>query len=251
MGQSSIFDLGDAAPDQQEAGRAHHPPIGLNEFDRRELLRLEKETLGTYLSSHPLAEVRDALRARVDCSLSELSGKADGSFITVGGIVSEFKRHRTKRGDPMAFLTLDDVEGQVETLVLGKAYSEATDVLAVDSVLVVRGRLDHADRGQTKLIAQEVERFEPSADEVAQARQARVTGPILLPPIEAADFDASLIDELKAVFAAFPGETEVILKMQTREGARQLRFGDAYRVRESAALHAELDALLGTGAQAA
>jgi DNA polymerase-3 subunit alpha len=249
MGQSSIFDLGGGEASANDT-RVHHPPIGRAEFDRRELLRLEKETLGTYLSSHPLAEVRDALRARVDCPLSELGGKADGSFVTVGGIVSEMKRHRTKRGDPMAFLTLDDVEGQVETLVLGKAYTEAGDALAVDGVLIVRGRLDHQERGQTKLIAQEIERFEPSADEVAQARAARASKPIVL-PIKAAAFDASLIDELKSVFEAFPGETEVMLKMETREGPRQLRFGDAYRVRDSAALHAELDTLLGTGAQAA
>jgi DNA polymerase-3 subunit alpha len=150
----------------------------------------------------------------------------------------------------MAFLTLDDVEGQVETLVLGKAYSEAADALAVDTVLVLRGRLDHQERGQTKLIAQEVERFEPSADEVARARAAKAAEPIVL-RIRAADFGAALVDELKTVFENFPGENEVLLEMETREGARRLRFGDGYRVCDSAALHAELDALLGTGAQAA
>src|ERR671919_971460 len=92
MGQGSIFDLGGAAADAGKGPSHHHPPIITEEFDQRELLRLEKETLGTFLSSHPLAEVRDALRARVDCSLSELEGKADGSIVTVGGIVTEAKR---------------------------------------------------------------------------------------------------------------------------------------------------------------
>ena len=133
LGQGSIFDLGGGGGDEAGAGRAQHPPIGLDEYDQRELLRLEKETLGTFLSSHPLAEVRDALRARVDCPLSELASKQDGSIVTVGGIVTEFKRHKTKRGDPMAFATLDDVEGQVEMLVLGKAYSESVEFLGVDS----------------------------------------------------------------------------------------------------------------------
>ncbi len=63
-----------------------------------ELLAMEKETLGTYLSSHPLAEVRGALRARVDCSLAELGGKPDGSWVTVGGIVADCKKIRTKSG---------------------------------------------------------------------------------------------------------------------------------------------------------
>ena len=250
LGQGSIFDLGGGGGDEAGAGRVQHPPIGLDEYDQRELLRLEKETLGTFLSSHPLAEVRDALRARVDCPLSELSSKQDGSIVTVGGIVTEFKRHKTKRGDPMAFVTLDDVEGQVDTLVLGKSYSETVEWLGVDSIVLVKGRLDHQERGQTKLVAQELERFEPTEDEVARARQARAPKPIVL-RIHAGEFGPALVDELKAVFEHFPGESEVTLEMETREGTRRLRFGDGYRVRPSAALRAELDALLGSGARAA
>ncbi len=71
LGQGSIFDFGDDAGGAAPAQAHHRPPISAVEFDRAELLALEKETLGTYLSSHPLAEVRGALRARVDCGLAE------------------------------------------------------------------------------------------------------------------------------------------------------------------------------------
>ncbi len=250
MGQSSIFDLGGGGGGESAPGSSHHPPIAAEEFDKRELLRLEKETLGTFLSSHPLAEVKDALRAKVDCSLSELESKADGSLVTVGGIVTELKRIKTKRGDPMMFATLDDVEGQVEMLILGKAYEEGGDSVNVDSVLVVRGRLDHKERGQTKLMVQELETFEPSDDELARARAARAPGPLVL-RIHAADFGASLVDELKSVFESFPGDSEVQLEMETREGMRRLKFGHGYRVTQSAALDAELDLVLGSGARAA
>src|SRR6201747_2706411 len=113
MGQGSIFDFGeDAGATGSGAAQAHHrPPISAVEFDRAELLALEKETLGTYLSSHPLAEVRGALSARVDCSLAELGGKADGSWVTVGGIVVECKKIRTKSGSQMMFATLADGGG--------------------------------------------------------------------------------------------------------------------------------------------
>ena len=91
-----------AAAEESGPRRAqHHAPIRAEEFDQRELLRLEKETLGTFLSSHPLAEVRDALRARVDCSLSSLADKPDGAWVTVGGIVTECKRHTSKSGSLM------------------------------------------------------------------------------------------------------------------------------------------------------
>ena len=249
MGQSSIFDLGDASG---EAGpsRQHHAPIMAEEFDKRELLRLEKETLGTYLSSHPLAEVKEALRARVDCPLSGLESKADGSVVTVGGIVTECKRIRTKRGDPMMFATLDDVEGQVEMLVLGQVMADAGEQIIPDAVLIVRGRLDHKERGDSKLLVQELEVFQPSEDEVARARAARDLGPVLL-RVDAGQFGPSLIEELKTIFQHNPGDTEVELEMETRQGTRRLRFGSGYRVRPSAALDAELDALLGTAARAA
>ena len=115
--------------------------------------------------------------------------------------------------------------------------------------MVVRGRLDHQERGQTKLIAQEVERFEPTEDEVARARQAPGAGADRAGHRRRAPSAPSLVDELKAVFENFPGEAEVMLEMRTREGKRRLRFGDGYRVKPSAALRAELDALLGTGAR--
>jgi DNA polymerase-3 subunit alpha len=250
MGQGSIFDLGGGPADASAEPTQHHPPILAEEFDQRELLRLEKETLGTFLSSHPLAEVKDALRARVDCSLSDLENKADGSIVTVGGIVTEVKRIRTKRGDPMMFATLDDVEGQVEMLILGQTFNDSGEEVAVDAVLVVRGRLDHKERGESKLLVQEVQVFRPTEDEVAKARAARDPGPVLL-KVDAAAFGASLVEDLKGVFDHFPGDAEVLLEMETREGTRRLKFGSEYKVQPSAGLHAELDALLGAGARAA
>ena len=249
MGQSSIFDLGGTAEDTGRA-RSQHAPIPAQEFDKRELLRLEKETLGTYLSSHPLAEVKDALRARVDCPISQLESRADGSLVTVGGIVTECRRIRTKRGDPMMFATLDDVEGQVEMLILGQAMEESGDDVQSDAVLVVKGRLDHKERGDSKLLVQGIEVFQPTEDEVARARAARDSGPLRL-TIDAAAFGASLIEELKGILEHFPGDAEVVLVMKTREGTRELRFGREYRVRRSAGLNAELDALLGSGSRAA
>jgi DNA polymerase III subunit alpha len=251
LGQSSIFDLGGGA-EETGPSRHHHAPIRADEFDQRELLRLEKETLGTFLSSHPLAEVKEALRARVDCSLSSLADKPDGSWVTVGGIITEFKRHKSKNGSLMSFATLDDVEGQVEMLVMGKAYEASHEFLAADAIVIVRGRLDHKGRGETKLVAQEVELFQPTEDEVAKARAAREldSGPLRL-NIDASDFGVSVVEELKTILDHFPGDSEVLLVMKTRQGMRELQFGREYRVRRSAALDAEIDALLGGAARAA
>jgi DNA polymerase III subunit alpha len=250
LGQGSIFDFGDAPGAGQQA--VQRPPIPAAEFDRRELLAMEKETLGTYLSSHPLSEVRDALRARVDCGLAELASKQDGSWVTVGGIVTECKKIRTKSGSQMMFATLDDVEGQVEMLIFKADEAESASVVEPDAVVVVRGRIDHKERGETKLVVQEAERFEPGEAEIALAAAgaARAAGPLTL-RINAADFRPTLVEDLKTVFEHFQGDTEVLLEMQTREGLRRLRFGSEYRVRPSSGLRAELDVLLGPGVMAA
>ncbi len=254
LGQGSIFDLGDAdAAAGANRTSVQRPPISGAEFDRRELLAMEKETLGTYLSSHPLAEVRDALRARVDCRISDLASKPDGSWVTVGGIVAECKKIRTKSGSQMMFATLDDVEGQVEMLVFKADQAESAQVIAPDAVVVVRGRIDHKERGETKLVVQEAERFEPDQAEIDRATRdapVRHSGPLTL-RINAADFRPTLVEELKSVFEHFQGETEVLLEMETREGVRRLRFGNEYRVRPSGGLRAELDGLLGPGVMAA
>ena len=139
---------------------------------------MEKETLGTYLSSHPLTEVGPALRAKVDCSISELDRKQDGAWVTVGGIVVECKKIRTKSGSQMMFATLDDVEGQVEMLVFKADEAESAQVIAPDAIVIVRGRIDHKDRGETKLVVQDAQRFEPDAAEIERAaKNAPPPGP--------------------------------------------------------------------------
>jgi DNA polymerase-3 subunit alpha len=256
-GQGSIFELGDPPATGVEEGAGgglgdHRPPVPGEEFDQRELLRLEKETLGTFLSAHPLAEVRDALRERVNCSLSEVVRKEDGAWVTVGGIVSERKRVRTRSGAYVMFATLDDLEGRVE-LFIRDAASEAAERIELDRVVLLRGRVDHKGRGETSLVVAEAEPFEPGEDEVAAARskaKARQPDRLLL-RVSAAEFGAQLVEELKTVFQSFPGECEVVLEMKTREGTRRLRFGRDYCVAPSQALRAELDHLLGPRALAA
>ena len=256
-GQGSIFDLRDSAaegsgpPPPEGLGR-HRPPVPAEEFDQRELLRLEKETLGTFLSAHPLAEVREALRERVDCTLADVAGKEDGTWLTVGGIISECKRVRTRSGAYVLFATLDDLVGRVELFVRDAA-GEAAAPIELDRVILVRGRVDHKGRGEMSLVVHEAEPFEPAEDELAAARaKARARDPerIVL-RIGAAAFGAELVEELKSVFQSFPGDCEVLLEMETREGTRRLRFGRDYCVAPSQALRAELDQLLGPRALAA
>jgi DNA polymerase-3 subunit alpha len=229
-GQSSIFDLDDSPMDERPR---HHPTIPPGEFDRNELLKLEKEVLGLYVSDHPLSAVRDQLRRRTDTAMTELASRRDGDVVTVGGIVANLKQTTTKKGEPMVFLTLDDVVGSVEVVVFNSVYGHSREHLITDRVLVVKGRVDHKE-GETKLIAIEVTPFEATPERKTvhlklDARTAR----------------AGIIRELATVLRDYPGDASVYVAMQTSEGAHTLELGPGYRVKPVPDFFAEVRALLG------
>jgi DNA polymerase III subunit alpha len=239
LGQGSFFDMEDA-----DAGPAHHDlPVPPLPDERAALNAMERETLGLFLSSHPLKEVRPALRARVDCSLAELAERKDGDWVTVGGMIAECKRIRTKKGDPMMFATLDDLEGQVEMLVFNSSYAQNADKLDTDRVVIVRGRVDHKDEGETKLVAQEVQPFEPAPEEVERAAaEAAAAPPSRRLTLHVAPGVAdSFLEDLKDVVRSFPGDWELMLAV----GERRLLLGRDYRVSADSACQAELGALQG------
>ncbi len=260
IGQGSIFDgVGDdgglGAAGGLAAPAPSYPPIPLGEFEQAEMLAIEKESIGLFISAHPLKRVREALRAHADCTVAELDGRRDADWVTVGGIITAVKRIRTRKGDPMVFATLDDLEGAVEMLIFGNALGEADDAVSVDRVVLVRGRVDHKDAAKTALIAQAISAFEPSEEEIVAARARAAAAPKRPPSLclslDAAVLPASVIDELKLVLANFPGESEVVLEMRVADAVRRLKLGPDFRVSPTASLRAELAHLLGAGMLAA
>jgi DNA polymerase-3 subunit alpha len=257
IGQGSIFDL-DPAPSGAAGGLGpglaapSRPPIPAEEFDQASMLAAEKESIGLFISAHPLKQVGPALRARIDCSLAELADRRDGDWVTVGGMITQTKRIRTKKGDPMMFATLDDLGEAVEMLVFGKPLAACEEALTVDSIVIVRGKVDHKDRDKICLLVQDASRFEPTEDEVAQARErAAKTVP---PPralnlrLDAARLPAAALEELKDLLGGFPGDLDVVIELHTSTGPRRLKLGPGFRVTRSVGLQAELDALLGSAA---
>ncbi len=273
IGQGSIFDL-TPDPDPQASGLARpggalvpqggalarpaHPPIPSEEFDQAQLLAVEKEAIGLFVSAHPLKPLREALRARTNCPLQKLPERRDKESVTVGGIIVDAKRIRTRAGEPMMFVTLDDLGGALEVLVFGKALSEHERALAVDQVVLVRGRVDHKEAGKTCLIAQTVEVFAPSEEEIEQAhRQAEIaarTAVTLAKPLHLrvapASLPASAIEDLKHIAAEYPGPAEVFLEVDTPAGVRRLRLGEAIRVQNTPTVRAELEHMLAPPAPA-
>jgi DNA polymerase-3 subunit alpha len=240
VGQGSFFEMEGGGQSQV----AHHDlPVPALEDRREELNAWEKETLGLFLSSHPLKEVRAALRQRVDCSLAQLGERKDGDQVTVGGMIAECKRIRTRKGDPMMFATLDDLEGQVEMLVFNSAYAQNEDKVDVDRIVIVRGRVDHKEQGEFKLVAQDVELFEPTREEVELAAEQALVEPVAkrLTLHVAPGVPDSFLEELREIVGHHPGEHELLLAV----GARRLVLGADFRVSADSACRSELGGLQG------
>ncbi len=248
-GQASIFDLFSdpepATPAGKNGSRNGNGARGTNgapsvdipteDFSKEELLALEKETLGLYVSSHPLKDIRHEIRREAGHLISQLGELPDGSITTIVGMVSTVKRITTKRsGEMMAFVTVEGLEGQVEMLCFPAIYQESRELLVEDKVVKIKGRVDHKDEAEIKFIPLSIEAFVPK------------TGlePVAL-SVDGECLPYTVIDDLKRILARFPGKCSVEMHVRHGETSRRLRFGDGYRVDPETSLFAELKALLG------
>jgi DNA polymerase III subunit alpha len=227
--QVSIFDFGD-----EQASDGYYEPVSSEEFEKADLLRLEKESLGLYVSEHPLSAIRDQLRRRTDCTLVELERRREGETVLAGGIVAGLRTTMTKKGEPMAFVQLEDVTGSVEVVVFNSTYAAARGLLVEDTILVVKGRVDHKQQGETKLVALEVAAFEATPER----REVRLK-------VDARSAPAGVIRELAGVVRDFPGEAPVYVDLVTSLGSKLLELGPEYRVDPQPDFFASVRHLLG------
>jgi len=233
QGQGGLFDgLGD--DDGPAAHIVHHPPIGADEFDNDVLLRFEKEALGLYVSSHPLQGLRAQLRDEIDATVSQLGDLRDGQTLWTGGVISGLQRRQTRNGGSMAVFRLDDVDGGIEVVAFGSIVEQFQELIVEDAIVLVRARLDRKSEDDVKLIALEFRPFEGVS----------ATRPLTL-VVDADRVQMELLDELKSVLGAFPGEVPVVLQLTTAQGRHRLKVGERYRVEPVSGLYAELKSLLG------
>ena len=213
------------------------PPVSAAEMPRDDLLAAEKEALGLYVSSHPLNDCRRQLARAVTCGVGEVVDRADGEAVTVGGLVGAVKHITTRRGEPMMFARLDDLEGSVEVVIVPAVLAEARELLVADAMVVIAGRVDQKGEGETKLVAQTVRAFLP--EEGGEEERLRVRVPL-------ARLSATPLNELRRLLADHSGDVPVVVEVETGAGPRRYRLGEQFRVdpRDNG-LVAELKTLFG------
>ena len=159
-GQTSIFDL---IGTQTQANKtkpdslAHAPSAPtVEDFSLQEKLKLEKEHLGFYVSEHPLRSMHKAAQILSPIELIQLEEQKSRTKISAIAILTSVKKIITKKGDPMAFIQLEDVSGQAEGVVFPSVYEQVEKVLIEDERLIIWGKVERRE-DQVQLIVEEAE----------------------------------------------------------------------------------------------
>jgi DNA polymerase-3 subunit alpha len=217
-GQGSIFDLGEV-----EAHEDHDPAIPEDEFGSAELSLFEKETMGIFISSHPLFGLEETIRSQGALDTEALQEVADRSTVTVVGMVAGVKKLTTKKGDPMAFVSIQD---------LVELYQKSRDLLVEDNVVMVKGRadqkgMDDQGRREVKIIATEISAFDREIGGDSGTHTHTVQLNIDLGELECRP---ELLGSMKELCRNYPGGVPVVVQMATSDGVRRFRLGSEYRV---------------------
>ena len=247
-GQASLFGAGAGATDTASAANAQRPAENFRARPWTNLQRLkaERETLGLYLSGHPLDDLREELAAFTNMGLAQLSGTALGDNgngrgkgrnrgveMTLAGMVMAVR----KRPGKGAFIALDDGTARIEVAVFDRLLNQVADRLTNDAILVVRGRVEADDfRGGVRMVAEEI----LSIDE-ARAQFARG----LEIDIETAA-GTSLDRDLAAALQPYrSGTTPVLVRYRNDHAQALIRLGEDWQVMPSAELLAAIGGLEG------
>jgi DNA polymerase-3 subunit alpha len=256
-GQTSMYDLiGSADEEVNNFGLA----VDVKPMPGEDKLRLEKELLGLYLSDHPLRRISAELAKLSDTQAVEVTSALQDTEVRVAGLVREVRRVVTRKGQIMAYASLEDLTGTVDVVLFPRIFEQVRLLFEPDKVLVVQGKVD-ARAGSTRAsgssggappepeIEAEVETASVVADMawlwddpecVPVARQQLVH-------VRIPSSDAGLAERLEAVLARHPGSDQVVLHVVV--GSREVIVNaDRYHVLAGPALTAEIDELVGQAA---
>ena len=155
-GQLSMFDLlsdanGSAQPEQFPIRLPDHASTGQAKTSNRERFQWEKELLGVYVSSHPVQQLNVDLSRFITCPCAELNEGHDGKNVTLVGMLASIRTTVTKKGDKMAFVQLEDMQGQCEAVFFPEAYEAFKESLEEERVVMVKGKAQ-ARNGRTSVL---------------------------------------------------------------------------------------------------
>jgi DNA polymerase-3 subunit alpha len=203
-GQERLFSFAEDTTTKVE--ESDEPLPDIQEWDEGTLLKNEKEALGFYISSHPLARFESELKRYYLSDIAGLEEKKDGDEIRMAGLVSSKKIMKTKKGDSMAVMKIEDLAGAIEAVAFPDLYKTSSHLLETEHPLIFSGVVDKGEKG-IKLKLTKIEKLQNLPRKTAHVE-------IL---IDTDVKDEQDIGHLKELLTKYPGEAPVYLKLVTPE----------------------------------
>ena len=235
-GQYSLFDNFE----QDNKFKAHFQKIpDIKEWLEPQLLAFEKELLGFYISSHPLATHEKSLKLFTTSTTKTIGQLHDGDEVSMGGIITKVRYTFTKKtGDKMAILRLEDLRGTIDVLVFPRSFKTAEKNIAEDAMVFVKGRVNLRE-DTPKIIAEEILPLEDARSKYTQA---------LSVDLITTGLEKDILAKLSEVFKKHKGSTPVYINFTTPEKKKiQMAAGKELSVVPTDALISEIESLIGEG----
>jgi len=233
--QSSIFDSLMGEADHHNGGLDVSIP-DMPEWDHKELLAFEKDTLGFYITGHPLSRFRHHLDAVANADSSTLQEKNDKEIVTVAGVVSQIREATTKKKETMAYVTIDDLQGSINAIFFPETYRAGYDLLHGDEPLAIKGTLDVGEES-VKLMASEVSLLQ----KVVEAVSRRAVHFYL----KTAFYTDDMINDIKQLSLSYKGMDEGYIHIVNGEAEAVISLGKTVRFDASEQFKAEAERRLG------
>ena len=237
MGQTNIFGeaLNGGSP------HAHVEPVlpNLPEWDQAQRLKYERELTGFYITAHPLARYETTIHALATATTAGITELSDGKEVRLCGIIATVKSMLTKKGDRMAYVSLEDLQGTVEVIVFPDLFKTVGELIAPERLVRVTGTIDRGDKG-TKIRGVKIEPLADVQTQTIKRIHIRLTA---RPEVK------EQLPRLLDVFKRHPGSTAVSLTFRT-DGALEAETAPLPHLTVSASEHfvADVEEVLGKGA---
>jgi DNA polymerase-3 subunit alpha len=231
IGQFSFFDMGS---DTGGFGKNDMDYPDMTEWPKNQLLSLEKEVLGFYVSGHPLAHYQAEVKEFTATTIKTLNKAMDGEDVRLVGLIASVKLTSTKRtGERMALLTIEDIEGHVDAVVFPSAYNDLSAYLNEGQVVFIMGKVSFREE-RPNLIVENIKHIHDIYTTVKAIK------------IDLRNADSKQMEDLKKKFRSYPGEIPVYLLLNTSAKKNvEIVVGRNLHVRPNENLFNDIKTLIG------
>ena len=208
----------------------------IDEWEEKERLRKEKEALGFYITGHPLAGFTKLIEHVATCVIQDLSGQKDKSQIKIAGVIENIKIKRTRKGDKMAILRVEDLTGSTEVVVFPDVFNKVSHLLKDDEPLLMEGSVE-VNESTAKILAQEIVTLNVIKEKAVKAIELK---------LHQKNISKELLEDLRSIIFRFPGKCQLLFRINGSNGKDfVIGANDRYSVLPCSELIDEMETVTG------